>query len=86
MIQDVDEGDDWRSVATRSQDAVTLETAQQRAREPDRGRIAFGPGERALLVLEAGRDDVLGTHDPERPRRTNPVPCDEVDACRIDDF
>ncbi|CAA2107607.1 hypothetical protein MBUL_04245 [Methylobacterium bullatum] len=55
MAQDVDEGDDWRSVGTRSQDAAALETARQRARKPDRGRDASVPSN----IPEAGWKDIL---------------------------
>ena len=55
MAQDVDEGDDWRSVATRPQDATALETARQRAHEPDRGRDASRPSE----ISTSGWNDIL---------------------------
>ena len=55
MVQDVDEGDDWRSVGTRSQDSAALETAWQRAREPDRGRDASRPSD----IPGAGWKDIL---------------------------
>ncbi|CAA2102836.1 hypothetical protein MBUL_01888 [Methylobacterium bullatum] len=55
MAQDVDEGDDWRSVGTRSQDEAALETARRRAREPDRGRDASRPSD----IPQEGWKDIL---------------------------
>ena len=55
MIQDEADGEDWRSVSTRTPDKRTIELAEERAREPGHGRSAAEPSE----IPPAGWRDIL---------------------------
>lgn len=70
MSHEEAEGQDWRSVSTRTPDEATIRAAQERARKPGRGRSADdpaqipAPGWRDILTRvfwSVPRDRVLST-------------------------